>query len=384
MLQVLVADDDDVVRESVTEALQTAGHSVTEARDGAQALELVKSHVFDVAVCDVQMPKVSGLTVMRRIRREAPGTAVVLITAFGSIPDVVSSLQDGVVNYVTKPFDPYEFTSNIVEPIAQRQRLRQSFELARASVVARATGARIIAESPPMRAVVDRIEVVAGTDVSVVVVGERGVGKELVARAIHAQGSRRWGPLVMVDCPLLSEVLQGHEVDTVDFPDALGGTLVLDGAETLSLPAQARLVRSLSAPAALPRRDADRTPFGVRLVTLSREPLEPLVTAGRMLESLYYRLNGVRIQVPALRLRTADMCPLAAQLLDELGPPGTTAPEITPAAWEELTRYDYPGNVRELRWILEHALAMSEGGRIETQHLPPEMRSRSVTAVTER
>jgi DNA-binding NtrC family response regulator len=384
MLEVLVADDDDTVRQSVAEALQTAGHHVTEAKDGAQAMRLIGSRVFDVAVCDVHMPNIGGLTVLRRLRREAPGTAVILMTAFGSVPDAVDSLRDGAVDYVTKPFDPYEFTSNVVEPIAQRQQLRKTFEMARARVVARATGEPIVADSPAMRAVLDRIEVIAGTDVSVLVTGDRGVGKELVARAIHAQGPRRWGPLVIVDCSLLLEVLQTPEGESFQFDEALGGTLVLDGVESLSVPAQARLVRSLLAPAALPRRGADWCPRGLRLITLSRQKLEERVASGAVIESLYYRLNGVRIQVPTLQNRTADLCGLVAQLMEELEPPGTTRPQVSPAAWEALTRYAYPGSVRELRWILEHALAVSDGGPIEADHLPPEVRSPPVAHVTDR
>jgi DNA-binding NtrC family response regulator len=384
MLEVLVADDDDAVRQSVAEALESAGHHVTEARDGAQAMRLIGSRVFDVAVCDVHMPNVGGMTVLRRLRRDAPGTAVILMTAFGSVPDAVESLRDGAVDYVTKPFDPYEFTSTVVEPIAQRQRLRKSFEIARARVVARATGEPIVADSPAMRAVLDRIEVIAGTDVSVLVAGDRGVGKELVARVIHAQGARRWGPLLIVDCALLSEALQAHDGDSFEFDEALGGTLVLDGVERLSIPAQARLVRALVEPSAQPRRGADQCPRGLRLITLTREKLDERLAAGALLESLYYRLNGVRIQVPALRQRTADLCALVAQLMEELEPPGTTRPQVLPAAWEALEAYDYPGNVRELRWILEHALAVSEGGPIDAEHLPPEVRSPSVTHVTDR
>jgi DNA-binding NtrC family response regulator len=164
----------------------------------------------------------------------------------------------------------------------------------------------------------------------------------------------------------------------------MGGTLVLDGVELLTPPAQARLARLLGVPAAVARHDSKWDPLGIRLVTLTRESLEERLAAGNLLECLYYRLGGVRIHVPRLHKRAADLCQLVTQLIDELEPPGATRPEVLPAAWEALSRYAFPGNVRELRWILEHALALSEGGPIEIGHLPEEVRTQAVTDVTER
>jgi CheY-like chemotaxis protein len=212
MLDVLLVDDDDNVRESVAVALLGAGHKVTEACDGAEALDLLASHAFDLAICDVQMPRLDGLTLFRRLRRDAPGTAVIIMTSHGKIPDVVDTLRDGASDYVTKPFDPDEFTQRVVAPIAEHRALRMRFEAARAQLVARDTGACLVAVSPAMRALEGRMALLSQSDASVVITGDRGTGKELVARTLHAQGPRRDGPLVLVDGALLPELLRASEL----------------------------------------------------------------------------------------------------------------------------------------------------------------------------
>lgn len=380
MLDVLLVDDDDNVRESVAGALLSAGHKVTEASDGVAAVELLSSHAFDLAICDVRMPRLDGLALFRLLRREAPGTSVVIMTSHGKIPDVIDTLRDGAADYVTKPFDPDEFTRQVVAPIAEHRALRRRFDAARARLVARDTGAQLVTESPKMRCVADRIALLAQSDAAVVVTGERGAGKELVAHTLHAQGPRRDGPLVLVDGVLLPELLRATELaewssgpsPATWFREAAGGTLVLRGLEDLPLPAQAALVRLISAPTAIARRDADGSPLGMRLITLSPEPLTARMSRGELLDSLYYRLNGTTLHVPRLAERAEDLCPLIVQLLRQLQPPTRTVPGLTTAAWRVLSRHDYPGNVRELRSILEHALAMSDGRPIDVSHLPTE------------
>jgi DNA-binding NtrC family response regulator len=381
MLDVLLVDDDDNVRESVAGALLSAGHKVTEASDGAQAVALLSSHAFDLAICDVVMPRLGGLALLRHLRRDAPATAVVMMTSHGKIPDAIDALRDGAADYVTKPFDPDEFTRRVVAPIAEHRALRRRFEAAYARLVARDTGGLLVAVSPKMRCVADRIVLLAQSDASVVVTGERGTGKELVARTLHAQGPRRDGPLVLVDGALLPELLRASELadsGATGLPgaawvrEAAGGTMVLRGLEELPLAEQAALVRVISAPGVIARRDADGSPLGMRLITLGQEPLAARMSRGQMLDALYYRLNGTTLQVPRLVEREEDLCPLVAQLLRQLQPPSRTIPAVSTAAWKALSSYGYPGNVRELRWILEHALAMSDGGPIGMSHLPAE------------
>jgi DNA-binding NtrC family response regulator len=381
-LDVLVVDDDDLVRESLTLALIDAGHLVTEASDGAEAAGLMRTHAFDLAICDVMMPKLDGLTLMRRIRRDAPATAVVLMTSFGKVTDVVDSMRDGIVDYVTKPFDPDAFTHDVVEPIAQRHWMHKKLDDARARFMARSTGVTLVAGSPVMRRLTDRIAVLASSDASVLVTGDRGTGKELVARAIHAQGARRDGPFVLLDGSLLPEIVLGSERGEISgdgapgyswLRAAVGGTLVLDGIEKVPLDVQARLVRALTVPGMPAGRSMGWQPLGVRLITLAREGLTDRVSEGRFLDALYYRLNTTQIHVPTLEERGEDLWPLVTELLREIEPPARTIPGVTFAAWSVLSTYPFPGNVRELRWVLEQALASSEGGPIDVRHLPAEL-----------
>jgi DNA-binding NtrC family response regulator len=378
MLDVLVADDDVNVLESVSRALIDAGHQVTEACDGAEAAELLATHAFDLAVCDVQMPKVGGLTLLRRIRREAPETAVVLMTAYGQIPDVIESLRDGAVDYVTKPFDPDDFAARVVGPIAERRAIKRKFDHARAQAVARVTGEALVATSPAMRKLAGRLGVLAGSDVPLVVVGDRGTGKELVARTLHAQGPRRGGPFVLMDGVVLADLLapgpDGCAPASREWlAGAVGGTLVLDGLDPLTLAAQVHLARLLESPSAVARKGGDGRPLGARIVTLTRTSMADRLVAGKMLDSLYHRLNGVQIHVPRLAERQPDLVGLATLFLREIVPAGTTAPGIAAETWRVLAGHGYAGNVRELRWILEHAVAMADGGPILPEHLPQEV-----------
>lgn len=386
-LAVLVVDDDANVREGVREALSSFGHQVTEAEDGAAAVELLAHETFDVAICDVHMPRLDGMSLFRRIRRDAPGTAVVIMTSYARIPDAIDSVRDGAVDYVTKPFDPDDFARTVVAPIAVHKTLRKKFEAARAELVAATAGAKLVTWSPAMRALSDRIAVLASSDASVVVTGGRGTGKELVARTLHVQGVRRDGPLVIVEGSTLAEVLEAGERRELGVEGAhhdawlraaMGGTLVLDGLEHVSLAAQARLLRAIGEPGVTPRRGPGGRPLGVRLVTLTREALADRAARGEMVESLYYRLAGVQLHVPTLAERREDLAPLVTQLLRELQPPMRTLPGITPGAWRALSRAPFEGNVRQLRWALEHALAMAEGGPLALEHLPDEVRSAAV------
>jgi two-component system, NtrC family, response regulator AtoC len=182
MLNVLVVDDDEIVRESISRALESAGHHVSEASDGVEALALAAAQVFDVAICDVQMPRLDGRTLLRRLRQEAPSTSVIIMTSFGRIPDVVGTLRDGALDYVTKPFDPEHFAETVIGPIAERRALRHMFDEARTDYLDRATGTHMVAESKVMRTLLDRVGTMAHSDASILIAGENGTGKKLLAR----------------------------------------------------------------------------------------------------------------------------------------------------------------------------------------------------------
>jgi DNA-binding NtrC family response regulator len=385
MLDVLVVDDDRDVRETVSEALVAAGHRVAVAADGVEAMGLAAAHVFDLAVCDVQMPRLDGLTLFRRLKRESPTTAVVIMTSFGNVPDVVEVLREGATDYVTKPFDPEDFARRVVEPIAEHRALRKRFDEERDRFVATSTGATLVTVSPPMRSLASRIALLAGSDASVVVTGEAGVGKELVARTLHAQGPRRDGPLVVVaDGRLPSFVAEDRSTFTAQgephplLRAAMGGTLVLRGVEDLAPRLQTQLNGLLSVRSVQARRDPTGAPLGVRLVTLMRRRLADGEPPAAPLPPLHYRLAGTLMHVPSLAQRGDDLLPLVTTLLRELVPPSKTVPSFTASAWRLVAAHPFShGNVRELRWALEHALAMCDGGPIAAEHLPAELQDRA-------
>jgi len=379
MLDVLVADDDMNVRETVAGALRVAGHRVVEASDGLDAVTQLSAHAFDVAICDVRMPRLDGHALLRRIRRESPRTSVVMMTTYASVSDVVGSLRGGAVDYVSKPFDVDELIANIIQPLAERRSIARRFEEARDGFVSRATGAAIVAKSPAMIHLSGRITMLASSDAPVLITGDKGTGKELVARTIHAKGPRRDGPFVVVDGSELLDLMEaaaGEELSRARLPQdawfrsASGGTLVIDGIERLPLRAQRHLLRLVDEPALHARRGPDWEPLGVRLLSLSRESLGDRVASGELMDSLHYRIHAVHLRVPPLRERSDDLFPLVAELLRELAPPSATSPGISPRAWVALSRHEFAGNVRELRWALERALLQSEGGEIDEVHLP--------------
>jgi len=379
MIDILVIDDDPDVRASVSDALADAGHRVLQAADVAHATKLIGLMRFDLALCDVRLPDGDGASLLRRIRREAPSTSVVMMTSFGTVSDVVGALRDGAIDYVTKPFDPYAFTHTVVRAIDEGRERRRRIEEARAAIAARDADARIVAASQLMRATMDRVAIAAQSDASLLVTGEQGVGKSLVARTVHATGPRRDGPFVVVPCASLPDLMLESELAEIAdmrprrdawLRAAEGGTLVLDGIDLLPIGAQGALLRALEEPGVVARRGGDWRPSGVRIVSIARDGVG---APDRWLEGLAYRLRAIEIAVPALRHRPADLSPLVAELLCELMPRACSAPDVTRRAWDALAAYSFPGNVRELRWVLERAASLARGGAIDVEHLPREI-----------
>src|SRR5262249_36763314 len=251
----------------------------------------------------------------RRIRRESPSTSVVLMTAFGKIPDVIGTIKDGAVDYVTKPFDPDDFVRDVIGTLAERKAIKKEFERARRELTGSRAGASLVAECATMRRIVEQVDVVAKGDLAVLLSGERGVGKERIARAIHAKGPRASGPFIVVSCGALADMMMENELRELEqirpggqrdawFRAADGGTLVLDEVGVLSVAAQATLLRVLREPAGLARQGKDWQPLGVRVIATTRDDLSTRILGGTFLESLYYQLRGVGLHVPPLRERS--------------------------------------------------------------------------------
>ncbi len=381
MLDILLVDDDPMIRESIADALVDAGHTVTQACDGEQAATLSQTRFFDVAVCDVHMPKMDGLTLFRRLRRDSPATAVVIMTSFGRIPDVIGTLRDGAVDYVTKPFDPDDFAKKVIGSIDERKSLRKTFDRARAHATEKRTGTPLVGDSAAMRRLGDRLKTLAEVDTPVLVTGEAGTGKELATRILHAQGPRRDGPFVVIPCAALPDLMMESELRELSelrpgsqrdawFRSADGGTLVLQELGAMAMSAQASLLRILREPQSRARRSRQWQPLGVRVLATTTHELSERVADGTFLDGLYYELKGVGVHVPPLRDREEDLILLVEHFLRELTVPGVSPPGVSPDAWKELQRRTFVGNVRELRWTLEHALSLTSGGELGFEHLP--------------
>ena len=387
MLEILIVDDDPATRMSVAYALSDAGHRVTEAADGAEADALIAEQVFDVAICDVRLPKIDGLTLFRKLRQQSPGTATILMTAYAAIPDAVATLREGAYDYVTKPFDAEEFSLRVIGRIAERRALRQELEQARAQLASREVGATIIGHSPPMVRLLERIDTIAQSEAPVLISGESGSGKELVARTLHARSQRRAKPFVSVNCAafpdaLLETELFGHERGAATgsvrrgagrFKAAEGGTLFLDEVADIPLSTQAKLLRVLQDGAIDSQSTGPAVPIDVRVITATRQPLRERIQEGRLREDLFYRLNVLDVAVPPLRERRGDLPLLLQYFLVRLTPAGKVPPGISPRAWATISDYPFPGNVREFARAIERALVLARGSEIDLEHLPSDI-----------
>ena len=384
-LRILVVEDDADVREAVVGALRTAGHETTAAIDGAAALDLLRGGAFEAVITDVRLPKVDGLTLFRRTRELVPRPDVILMTSFGSVVDAVAALKEGARDYLTKPFDVDELVLR-VGAIAERRGLERQLEAARAQLsVSAAT--ELVGESPGIRRLLSRVGTVAASDASVLVTGETGTGKELVARRLHAQSGRGGGPFVAVNCAafpdtLLEAELFGYARGAFTgatrgrdgrFKAADRGTLLLDEVAEMPLPAQAKLLRVLQEGQFEPLGTNVSVRVDVRIVSATHQDLRRRMAEGLFREDLYYRLNVVAVHIPALRDRPGDLPLLVNHFLRTHVPSGAPVPDVSLAAWQALAAYPFLGNVRELGHAIHHAVVLSHGATIELEHLPDDL-----------
>jgi DNA-binding NtrC family response regulator len=386
-LRILVVDDEAVVRESLANWFQEDGHTVQAASDAKEALYIIKKSPWDLALVDIKMPGMDGLELQKRIREAAPGTTVIIMTAFASVDTAVQALKDGAYDYITKPFDP-EHLTHLIRNIAERRDLvRENLSL-KDKLAAAAESPPILGRSPAIRRAIELIHTVAPTDTNVLITGESGTGKELVARAIHVGSPRAFMPLVVVNCGALPEgilesELFGHERGAFTgahyrhkgkFELADGGTLFLDEIGEISSKIQVEILRVLEEKKVTRLGDTKPVRADFRLVAATNKDLKHEVAEGRFREDLYYRLNVFHIALPPLRDRQEDIPILAEALVERLARSmNRPVPAIEPEAMELLEAYDWPGNVRELANALERALVVArreEGGGIRREHLP--------------
>jgi len=362
MDRLLVVEDDSALRGALVAALQSGGHTVVEAADGGAALQVLAAGPVSLVLTDIQMAPMDGYTLLGEVKRQWPQTPVVMMTAYGDIARAVQAVRDGASHYLTKPFD-------IDVLLAEVARFKRTLA---------ADDERAVA-SPGLRDLYALAERVAASDATVLVTGESGVGKEVLARFIHARSPRAAKPFVAINCAaipdnLLESTLFGHEKGAFTgasgshagkFEQANGGTLLLDEVSELPMPLQAKLLRALQ------EREVERVggtrplPVDIRVVATSNRDMAGQVAEGGFREDLYYRLNVFPLAVPPLRERAEDVLVLATEFLRRYD----ARAALAACARAALQAHDWPGNVRELANVMQRAAILAPGPEVRLEHL---------------
>jgi two-component system response regulator HydG len=367
----------------LTTMMQEWGFGTREASDGREALDIVRSKPVDMILMDMRMPNMDGIEATKAICSYNPSIPIVIVTAYSSIPTAVEAVKSGAFDYVTKPID-FEALRVVMERALEHTRLREENERLRCQL-ARFQASELTGSSPAMQKLLEMIALVAPTDTTVLITGESGTGKGLVARAIHVNSARREKPLVEVNCAaipatLIESELFGHEKGAFTgadrqrkgrFTTADGGTIFLDEIGELPLSMQAKLLRAIQE-GQIQRVGSDAAiPVDVRLIAATNRDIEKMVHEGLFREDLYYRLNVFAIATPPLRERVEDIPALAQGFLAAFyKKSGKVVKGITPRAMDLLLRYTWPGNVRELENAMERAVILLQGDYVSPAELP--------------
>ena len=377
-MRILIVDDDASLRQSLALLLKESGYAVEADADPVHALERAGSEQFDLILCDVRMPAMDGLTFLRRYRA-AGGTAIlVMMSAFGGEDAALEAMREGAYDYLSKPFRPDEVVLTIRKAV-EREGLLREVESLRASLGAEPVRGDVIAESRTMRNLLELASRVAAHSTTVLVTGESGSGKEVLARAIHRMSPRHEAAFTAINCAaipesLLESELFGHmkgaftgaSADRVGlFEAASGGTLLLDEIGDMPLGLQAKLLRVLEDGEIRRLGSRDSRPVDVRVIAATAKPLDEMVARGEFREDLYYRLNVVQLRIPPLRERREDVAALVTTFVRQAAEQMGHTVSITPSALVALTEYGWPGNVRELRNAVERAAVLSQDGRLD-------------------
>ncbi len=381
--RILVVDDERIVCESCQRILEEEGYEVEIALGGQEAFGRMKENPFDVVITDLKMPTIDGMDVLRYLRKEYPDTIVIMITGFSTVETAVEAMKLGAFDYIPKPFTPDE-VSIVVKKALEKRALQLENIYLRQELQEKYGFHNIIGKSKKMQEIYRVIAKVAPTDSTVLIYGQSGTGKELIARAIHFNSPRREKQFVPVDCAVLSENLLESElfghvrgsftgaVTTKPglFEVADGGTVFLDEVGNISLSIQAKLLRVLQGREFTPVGGTKIKKVDIRLIAASNKNLEKMIKEGTFREDLYYRLNIVPIYLPTLRERQEDIPLLAGHFLKKYAEEmGKAIKGFNPEAMERLLRYGWPGNVRELENVIERSVVMVDGEMVLGEHL---------------
>jgi len=391
---ILIVDDEFSVRDSLYKWFVMEGYRVDTAEDANSALKKLQDNPWDIILLDIKMPGMSGIELQNRIKQIDKHIITIIITAFASVDTAVQALKEGAFDYITKPIDPDVLSRLIRKAIEQKKLISENIQL-RLKIDELAALDDIVGESEARKKVMEMVDLVAGTESTVMIRGESGTGKELVARAIHVRSSRRYFPIIAINCGaypegLLESEIFGHEKGS--FTGAMyqrkgklemanKGTLFLDEIGNISLKMQMDLLRVIET-RQFTRLGGNKTiEADFRVICATNKDLEKAVKEGEFREDLYYRLNVFSIMIPPLRERKSDIPVLARYFLNRYAQSmNKKVTDLSAEALAVLTQYDWPGNVRELRNVIERAMVGVKGSRIEVEDLYFQFPSQSVAS----
>jgi DNA-binding NtrC family response regulator len=393
--RILVVDDEQSMCDLLAEELSTRGFEVACHTSAPGAFTELKRTEFDVVLTDLNMPGLTGLELCERIVENRPDVLVVVITAFGSMEAAISAIRAGAYDFVTKPVD-MEMLALTLERAMQRRRLEEKVRVLSEALDRSRPFEDLIGESPAMHRLFDDLARMARSEASVLITGETGTGKELVAKAIHERGPRRRGPFVPLDCAAMPETLLeselfGHRRGAFTdarssreglFQTAHGGTLFLDEVGEIPVAVQPKLLRALETGTVRPIGADEEVNVDVRFIAATNRDLESAIEEDRFREDLYYRINVLQVDLPPLRSRGTDVLLIAQRFIERMAESaGKPVTGMTRPVAERLLSYSWPGNVRELRNIIERAVALTQCDQIVVEDLPEKIRSYSGSPV---
>jgi DNA-binding NtrC family response regulator len=387
LARILIVDDEEQTREVFAELLQRWGYEVGQTSDGHGALKMAAETRPDVIISDLVMPKLDGLALVRALREEQPDTPVVIITGKGTIDAAVEAVREGVFDFVEKPLDPARLKVILQRALEKKETLHE-MQILRRRIGQMDAGVGMIGNSPPMRRTMELLEKVAPSKASVVITGQSGTGKEMVARAIHQLSPRRDKPFIAINCSaipasLMESEMFGHERGAFTGADqrrlgcwelADGGTLFLDEVGEIPIDLQAKFLRVLEEERVRRLGGKGEITVDVRVVSATNKDLKEEIKAGRFREDLFFRLNVFHVNLAPLKERRDDIPLLVQHFIDKFGREGGRRPAgVSAPAMKLLVDYGWPGNIRELRNTLERAVILCGGATIDVEHLPAEL-----------
>jgi len=382
-MKILVAEDEEITLDNILDSLKDEGYDVAGTKDGSEAFGMLEKAGFDILITDIKMPGLSGMELLQKAKESSPGTEVIIITGFGSIGSAVEAMRKGAFDYLTKPFDLDELVLR-VRKITEQRAIRKE-NMALKTYFGMDKRFTIIAKSDGMKKILNTIEGIRSSDFNLLLAGETGVGKSLIAKIIHFTSRRQERPFLSLNCATLTEDLLASELfghERGAFTGALtakpglveiadSGTLFLDEIAELSPALQAKLLKVVEEGEFFRVGGTKPMKVDVRFIAATNQNVKRLISEGKFREDLYYRMNIMEFLIPPLRDRVEDIRPLSAYFLQKHLPKANKKiTAFSDEAMEILLHYSFPGNVRELENIIERAIILEQGRVISPQSLP--------------